>query len=95
MPMPSPTLERAASHGWVGQALDHDEDVRQFAAELYRTKRELEIARRQFDNVTDPLLIDHLIFRLGAAEKRLNYLLRVARSVGLVLEGVRWDLVKF
>lgn len=64
----------------------------QIIDELHRSKLEVEIARAQFDSAVDPLLVDHIIFRLSAAEKRLNYLLQAAKRQNLVLEGVRWDL---
>lgn len=74
------------------QELDSAEEAMQIIDELHRSKLEVEIARAQFDAVVDPLLVDHIIFRLSAAEKRLNYLLQSAKRQNIVLEGVRWDL---
>lgn len=42
--------------------------------------RAVEEARAWLDEVTDPDLVDAAILELGAAEKRLNYLLRQARK---------------
>ncbi|MCL6549229.1 MAG: YaaL family protein [Alicyclobacillus sp.] len=66
-------------------------DVSSFIRELRRSKREVEIARQQFDTVDDPMLIDHIVFRLGAAEKRLNYLFQLARKLDIAADGMRWE----
>ncbi len=42
-------------------------------------RREIEAARRQFEEVHDPDLVDHAIFRLQAAERHYVFLLREAR----------------
>jgi hypothetical protein len=76
-------------NGGDGDAhLQIDKDA--FIQEVILSKREVEIARQQFNTVSDPLLIDHIVFRLGAAEKRLNYLFQLARRVGLSLDGIHW-----
>lgn len=41
-------------------------------------RRELEAAQAQFDEVHDPDLVDHAIFRLHAAERHYVFLLREA-----------------
>jgi hypothetical protein len=66
-------------------------DIDTFLTELRRSKRELDIARYQFDNVVDPLLIDHIVFRLGAAERHFNYLFQLARRYHLAVDGMRWE----
>ena len=65
--------ELAAGHaGAAGQ-----QDVQLF--DLARAaKRELEAARAQFEEVYDPDLVDHAIFRMQAAERHYVYLLREA-----------------
>ncbi len=40
-------------------------------------------AEKYFQNVTDPDLIDHAIYRIEAARTRYNYLLKLAREMGL------------
>ncbi|MCL6516603.1 DUF2508 family protein [Alicyclobacillus sp.] len=72
-------------------AVDGALDVDGLIRDLKRAKRELETARRQFDTVTDPLLIDHMVFRIGAAERQFNYLFQLARRHGVRVEGIRWD----
>ena len=43
-------------------------------------KKDWQEARAYFNTVTDPELIDHAIYALGAAEKRYVYLLKKARE---------------
>jgi hypothetical protein len=43
-------------------------------------------AKIYFNNVTDPDLIDHAIFFMGAAEKKYIYLLKRAREKGICVE---------
>ncbi len=40
-------------------------------------------AENYFQNVTDPDLVDHAIFRIEAARTRYTYLLRLAREMGI------------
>lgn len=40
-------------------------------------------AEKYFQNVTDPDLVDHAIFRIEAARTRYTYLLRLAREMGI------------
>jgi hypothetical protein len=67
------------------------EDIELFLKELRRSKKELDIARFQFENAVDPMLIDHVVFRLGAAERHFNYLFQIARRYHLAVEGMRWE----
>ncbi|WDL99022.1 DUF2508 family protein [Alicyclobacillus sp. ALC3] len=67
-----------------------DVEVAQFVQELRRARDEVVTARRQFDTVTDPLLVDHIVFRLGAAEKRFNYLFQMAKRLSIAVDGVNW-----
>lgn len=62
----------------------------EFIRELRRAKEEVSATRKQFDAVTDPQLVDHVVFRLGAAEKRFNYLFQMARRFGITVNGVNW-----
>lgn len=66
-------------------------DIDNILAELRRSKKELEIARYQFANAVDPMLIDHVVFRLGAAERHFNYLFQLARRYNLSVDGMRWE----
>lgn len=65
------------------------EDVREnivkenLADLLEDARQEWNHAKLYFNNVTDPDLIDHAIFYMGATEKKYNYLLKQARETGL------------
>lgn len=67
------------------------EDVDEFLRALHLSKQELDIARQQFENVVDERLIDHVVFRLGAAERHFSYLLQLARQWNISVQGIRWD----
>jgi len=53
---------------------------------LEQARREWAHAKIYFNNVTDPDLIDHAIFYMGATEKKYVYLLKRAREMGLSTE---------
>ena len=54
--------------------------------ELAQTKFALEIAYSNFDNVTDPDLIDCYIYEVNAVLKRYRYLLEQAAEMNLLPE---------
>lgn len=54
-------------------------------AAVDQARRDWIMARTYFDNVTEPDLIDHAIYCIEAAEKKYMYLLKQARSQGLVM----------
>lgn len=97
---PFPDDHRALRTHTVGElALEDlhsltDVEVEQFIEELRRAQDEVLTARRQFDTVTDPLLVDHIVFRLGAAEKRFNYLFQMAKRLSISVDGVNWNWCK-
>lgn len=66
-------------------------DKENFLEEILKSRRELHIARQQFNQVADPLLIDHVVFRIGAAERHLNYLFRLAREQNISFDGAQWE----
>ncbi|SHJ59659.1 hypothetical protein [Desulfofundulus thermosubterraneus] len=47
----------------------------------------VEAARQRLDYADHPDLVDAAVLEMGAAEKRLNYLLRVARQNGGMSRG--------
>lgn len=57
--------------------------------ELAQSRFALEIAYSNFDNVTDPDLIDCYIFELNAVMKRYKYLLQQAAETNLLPEEKR------
>ena len=50
-------------------------------AELKQVQREMTTAYSQFEQVTDPELIDSCIFQVNAGWKRYNYLLRQLQAL--------------
>jgi len=59
------------------------------AGALAQAQHEWKYAKLYFNCVTDPDLIDHAIFNLGASEKKYIYLLKQARETGLNTENFR------
>lgn len=51
-----------------------------------RARQDWFVAKKYFDYVTDPDLIDMAIYSIEAAEKRYMYLLKMARTKGLRLD---------
>ncbi|MGI6225377.1 MAG: YaaL family protein [Peptococcales bacterium] len=49
-----------------------------------KAKEEWHDARNLFQEVTDPDLIDHAIYRMESAEKRYMYLLKIAHTEKVV-----------
>ncbi|NLT95375.1 MAG: YaaL family protein [Clostridia bacterium] len=47
---------------------------------INKAKEEWEDAKNLFNEVTDPDLIDHAIYRIESAEKKYMYLLKLANS---------------
>ena len=54
---------------------------------LEAARREWKYANLYFNCVTDPDLIDHAIFYMGATEKKYIYLLKRAREEGLNIDA--------
>ncbi len=59
--------------------------------ELEQSRFALEIAYSNFDNVTDPDLIDCYIYEVNAVMKRYKYLLEQAAAMELVPENKRGE----
>lgn len=53
---------------------------------LEEAHREWKLANLYFNTVTDPDLVDHAIFYIGATEKKYIYLLKRARETGINIE---------
>jgi hypothetical protein len=47
---------------------------------IEKAKEEWQDAKKLFDEVTDPDLIDHAIYRIESAEKKYMYLLKLANN---------------
>ncbi|MCL6626780.1 YaaL family protein [Alicyclobacillus shizuokensis] len=72
------------------QSMDGQLDADLLIQELVLAKREMEMARSQFDHVVDPRLVDHTVFRMGAAEQQFRYLLNLARERDIRVTGLNW-----
>ncbi len=59
--------------------------------ELAQTRYALEIAYSNFDNVTDPDLIDCYIYEVNAVMKRYKYLLEQAAEMNLLPEDTHTE----
>lgn len=55
-------------------------DEKYLADEIKMTKAAIDAAYSNFDNATDPDLIDCYIFQLNSEQKRYKYLLQKARE---------------
>jgi hypothetical protein len=65
----------------VWEAAQPQQAAEQDMSELAQAaRREIEAARAQFEEVHDPDLVDHAIYRLQAAERHYVYLMRAARG---------------
>ncbi len=65
---------------WEAAAGRAESDERVLSDLAQVARREIEAARAQFEEVHDPDLVDHAIYRLQAAERHYVYLLRTARG---------------
>ena len=59
---------------------DNDSELLQA---VVQAQREWETAKKIFETVTDPDLVDYAIYRVQAAQKRYTYLLRQAKEEGI------------
>ena len=59
---------------------DEDEE---FLRTISIAKQEMLDAQSYFDNVTDPELVDHAIYKMEATKAQYVYLLRLAKDKGL------------
>ncbi|HEX7714349.1 MAG TPA: DUF2508 family protein [Bacillota bacterium] len=59
---------------------------------LESAQREWRYAKLYFNCVTDPDLIDHAIFHLGATERKYVYLLKCARETGLQIDDYQSNI---
>ena len=66
---------RSFVNGYIGV-----QESEEWKDELRRAKKDWVSAQNYFENVTDPDLIDHAIYKLEAAEAKYTYLLKRARE---------------
>ena len=70
---------------WNDGCLDHPK-LPELLETLENARREWHFAKVYFNSVSDPDLVDHAIFYLGATEKKYIYLLKQAREHGVNTE---------
>lgn len=58
----------------------------EFFASLHKAQQEMYDAQNFFDNVVDPELVDHAIYKMEAAKSKYVYLLKQAREQGIRIE---------
>lgn len=59
-----------------------DENYRMLLDDLTQTKNSLDIAYQNFENATDPELIDSCIYEVNAIQMRYKFLLTRVKSYG-------------
>jgi hypothetical protein len=77
-----------ASFRWESDELEREKNP-SLLVNLESACREWKYARLYFNCVTDPDLIDHAVFYIGATEKKYIYLLKRAREEGLNIDNFR------
>lgn len=64
------------------------EKVRSLVELVCEAHREWELAKRLFEEVRDPELVDHAIYAMEAAERKYIYLLRQAKKENVIDETI-------
>ncbi|MDP2859850.1 MAG: DUF2508 family protein [Bacillota bacterium] len=90
--MASGQLERlnllAEIRGWLGIPRDKKPLVPPEVHALEQAHTELVCAVAYFDCVTEPELVDHAVYMLGAAQKKYSYLLSKAKENNIRVSGL-------
>ncbi|MGB9680094.1 MAG: DUF2508 family protein [Thermoanaerobacteraceae bacterium] len=73
--------EIAASKDYYPDENNNEKDL--FVEEIKQTMKELKNAEIYFQNVTDPDLIDHAIYKLESVKRKYTYLLKKAKEEGI------------
>ena len=68
-----------------GEAPEKRETDCEYYKLVEQARREWQIARQRFEEMSDPDLIDSAIYAIKSAERRYVYLLRKAREEGMQL----------
>ncbi len=61
------------------------DNQRQLMSEIQAAQRDMDQALQNFENASDPSLIDSYIFDLNAAQMRHKYLMQRAKSISLTI----------
>jgi len=65
------------------QGIREQDENQEFINMVSRARQEMHDAERYFDNVTEPELVDHAIYKMEAAKSHYVYLLKLAKDKGL------------
>lgn len=63
-------------------------EIERYYSLVEQAKQEWQDAKRRFNEVSDPDLVDYAIYALEAAERRYVYLLKKARNKNCPLTGI-------
>lgn len=63
-----------------------EQALEEFFSSLHKAHQEMYDAQNFFDNVVDPELVDHAIYKMEAAKSKYIYLLKQAREKGISIE---------
>lgn len=64
-------------------AISKDDYEGEFLHIVGRAKQDIYDAENFFDNVTDPELVDHAIYKIEAAKSHYTYLIKQAKEKGI------------
>lgn len=77
------TLNNLISRLYYGEEDNEEEALYEFFLSVDKAKQEMFDAQNFFDNVADPELIDHAIYKMEAAKSKYTYLIRQAKEKGI------------
>ncbi|MBX6395304.1 MAG: YaaL family protein [Alicyclobacillaceae bacterium] len=84
-----------------GKGSPEEEERADLLREIERTRDEWVRALHLLDHVVEPELIDHAIYTVQAAQRKYEYLMRVARNKNLIAhmegpstEGTHWACLR-
>jgi hypothetical protein len=77
------TLGSILSKLYYGDERDEEEALYEFFLSIDKAKQEMYDAQNYFDNVADPELIDHAIYKMEAAKSKYAYLIKQAKENGI------------
>ena len=63
-----------------------EEALDEFFMSLHKAQQEMYDAQNFFDNVTDPELVEHAIYKMEAAKTKYAYLLKQAKENNIRIE---------
>jgi hypothetical protein len=71
---------------YYGVRDSEEQALEEFFNSLHKAHQEMCDTQNFFDNVVDPELVDHAIYKMEAAKSKYIYLLKQAREKGISIE---------